>query len=420
MKQRRWAILSATAGALLLGAGRPAPCDAALTLEQAVAAALANNPALQEAQAARDEAHFALREKSAQRLPRVSAVGDYVTSDDSTTQLPDSNQAVIRGDETVFQKSLNGEVARLRRLEAGASAELEQRRLETVIDVQQAYYQAVAAAEILQVWDDAQKEFSQVLKFLAPKFNIGSVPEYDYAKIRLTISQYRQSRLDTEKNLSHNLYVLGEVTGGEPPTEVAPLPAVAPPAPLDGPTMLSAALRDRPDVRAARAAADAERAGLRGARGERWPVARVGADYGYSGQTANDLSLGWGFDAHLNLPLFDFGEIGARIRQADARSRAQASRFESLKLKARTDMNDRVLSVRAAWEKLQLIQEGLPEAKKAYESSFRRYRTSLAPVTELSDAHDLFVQARITFSQALLEYRTALAELVAAQGQAPR
>ncbi len=419
MPKRNSAIFLATV-ALLAGAGPCAFAEESLTIDQAVAEALANNPTLKEAESARDEAHFAARERSSQRLPKITQVDDYVTSDDATTQLPDSNQAVLRADETLFQKSLNGDVSRLRRLEAAADAELEQRRLETVLAVQQSYGQAVSAAEILAVWDDAQKEFAQVLKFLAPKFNIGSVPEYDYAKIHLTIAQYRQSRLDTEKDLSHALYTLAEVTGGEPPTSLAPLPDVAPPTDLDGPTLLNAALRDRPDLRAAQSAVDAERAGLQSARGERWPVARVGADYGYSGQTANDLSLGWGVDAHLALPLFDFGEISSRVRQADARSRALASRFAALKLKARTDMNDRVLAVRTAWEKLQIIREGLPEAKKAYESSFRRYRTNLAPVTELSDAHDLFVQARISLSQALLEYRTSAAELAAGKGSVSR
>lgn len=424
MTMHRSLIIASVGLSLLLfgAAAAIAASSTPITLDDAIRQALDNNPEIRQAVAARNEAHFGVQEKSSQRLPKISQVDQYVTSDDASTQLPDSNQINLQADETVFQGSLWSDLQRLRQTERGSEAELAQKRIEVALAVKESYFRVLSDSETLSIWNDAQREFSNVLRFVEPKFTVGAVPEFDYAKIRITIAQYQQSRLDTEKALSHELFILGEVMATDPPPGVEALPDVASPPSLDAGRVLDRAYPERPDLKAAAASADAGRFELQSAKRDYWPTAKVSADYGYTGQTWPDLSLGWGFSGILSLPVFDFGEIHSRVRQADARLQQQQLRVEALKLKVRTEINDQVQAVRTAWEKLRLIRQSLPEAQKAFENSVHRYRTSLAPMSELSDAHDLWVQTRIQQSEAILEYRMALAELTAAQGllESPR
>lgn len=390
--------------------------ESPLTLDGAIKASLENNLFLHQSVVAQQEAHFAAHERKTQSRPKISQVDQYTKTDDFTTQLHDSNQIIIQGEQPLLQGSIWSDVKRLNQLEKSSVADLDQKRIEVILAVKQTYYKALSDSEIRDTWHDAESEFSDVLRFVAPKFSVGTVPEFDYAKIKLTISQYQQSTLDTNKDLSHQLFTLGELMATKAPQEIAALPSVPAAPELDLEKLLGDATSSRPDIRAAQFSLDAERFGLIGAKREYWPIAKVTGDYGYSGQTTHDLALGWGVNGLLTLPLLDFGGIHSRVQQAELRMQSQSLQLEALKLKIRTDINDQVQAVRTAWEKLSLIEKNIPDAQKAYQSSVRRYRTSLAPMTELSDAHDLWVQARIQRSQAVLEYRMALAELQAAQG----
>lgn len=387
-----------------------------LTLDEAVREALQHNPDILQAAAARDESRFAAKEARSKRYPRLSQIDQYTTGDDVDKQLPDSNQVEIGAEETLFQAGLWSDVRRLKNLEQGAAADLDQKKVEIALLVKESYCRALSASEKVAVWEDARSEFSDILKLVAPKFSVGSVPEYDYAKIRYSIAQFRGDLLDSQKELDRRLEDLGELMGTAPPSSVEPLPDASAPPEIDTAAVFAAALSGRPDFKSEEARLSAQKFETLAAKRERWPQVKASEDYGYSARSMPEASIGWGLNALVTLPLFDFGQIGSRIDQSDAREKAQQYRLDRLKLKIRGEIANQAREVETAWEKLRLVRESLPDARKAYRSSLHRYRTSLAPMTELSDAHDLWVQARMDLIQAEADYRVARARWDAAQG----
>lgn len=393
--------------------------NSAIALQDAVGKALANNPEIRELQSRLQQSRRTVDEFRSQRLPKLSLNGLYTTSDDIKRQLPDANQAVAHAEEPLFQGGrAAADIRRLKSLQDSSSADLEVKRLDVVLAVEQAYFHALADQEQVTQWARAQEEYARLLQLIEPRFTVGSVPEFDFVKIRLSIAQYEQERLHSRQALEHELFVLGALMASDPPGAVQVLPAVhAPPAlELD---RLMEHLPSRPDVRSAESQLSAQQFALLRARRERWPDLSLSGDYGYSGQSPSDVTLGWGFATTASLPLFDFGTLRARVLQAESERSAQEYRVESLRLKIRTEMNDALQAVKGAWQDLQTAQESIPLAQKAYESSLRRYRTGLAPMTELSEAHDLWVQSRMHLSQATADYRVAAAQLSAAQGLLP-
>ena len=244
------------------------------------------------------------------------------------------------------------------------------------------------------------------------------MPEYDYVKIRLSIAQYEIETLNLEQDLAHTLFVLGAAMGDDAPSGAQPLAPVASPPEMSLDKLL-AMLPTRPDVRSAEKHGDAQALAVQRARRERWPDLTVTGDYGYSGIQYQDIGTGWEFSAMANLPIFDFGTIRHHIGQAQADRTAQEYRTKALRLKIRTEMSDALQHVKTAWQSLGIAEQSLPQAEKAYKNSLRRYRSGLAPMTELSDAHDLLTQSRIRASQYANDYRNALSELLSVQGLLP-
>ena len=140
---------------------------------------------------------------------------------------------------------------------------------------------------------------------------MGSVPEYDYAKIRLSIDQYRLEKLAVEQDRAHSLYALGAAMGTNAPVAVQPLPPWRR-RPMCRWTNWSAAFPARPDVRSAAKKLSAQESAVQRAGRERWPDLSLAADYGYSGMQAQDIAVGWEFSALAHLPLYDFGTVRQR------------------------------------------------------------------------------------------------------------
>jgi len=418
VKQKRFQILMSLALCLSPWGARSvgAPDGSALSLARAIEKALANNPEIRAAEAASQTARLTSRESETQRLPKISLAGQYLTSDDIRRQLPDSNAAVVRGDEYLFQGGrLAADVQRLHSLEKSAAADLEAKRLEVMLAVEESFFRALADQEQLDDWAQARSEYARLLKLIEPRFTLGSIPEYDYVKIKISLAEYDRGSSESGRALEHERFVLGALMGTRPPQLLQALPPLEPPAAANLETLMEK-LALRPDVQAAESRLAAQRFALQRARRERLPDLRLSGDYGYSGQSPSDVAIGWGFSTAASLPVFDFGTIRAHIAQARSEQSALEYQNEALRLKIRTELNDALEAVQAAWENLQTAQQNISLAQKAYESSLRRYRTGLAAMTELGDAHDLLIQSRLRLCQAAADYRGAQAQLSASQG----
>ncbi len=384
-----------------------------LSLEAALTKALAANPDLLVAKASVRDAAAAANSMKAQDLPLLSVQYQNSQSDDVATQLPDANNAMVMITENLFNGGQTlAEIRKLEHFEDSAKSSAQQKRLEILAAVKESFYRGLSANAQVNDWKAAQAEFSRLLKLMAPKFTVGQVPQYDYAKIRISLHSYLQEQLKATASLGHELHVLGAAMGGEPPTELSGVDEIPRPPQIDVEKVMSNIYANRPDVQAENSRILAQQEEVARARRERLPKVTLEADYGYGGLTPQDMwTLGWGTTATVSMPLFDFGGISSDVRRARARLNIEEYRDEALRLKIRTEVYDTLERVRIAWAGYKASLENLPVAKRAYASSLRRYRTALAPMTELSDAHTLLIESRLDRERALAEYQIALTQL---------
>jgi outer membrane protein TolC len=171
------------------------------------------------------------------------------------------------------------------------------------------------------------------------------------------------------------------------------------------------------DVRASTAALEASRYQLSSARAAYFPSLTVDYFYGIdAAQLAvhapdGTRNLGYAASATLNLPIWNWGATRSKVIQADLQ-RKQAQRELSLaQRKLLADMRTLYNEAAAAHDELELLKNSAELASESLRLTTLRYQGGEATVLEVVDAQNTLTQARNAFSDGVVRYRTALANL---------
>jgi outer membrane protein TolC len=172
-----------------------------------------------------------------------------------------------------------------------------------------------------------------------------------------------------------------------------------------------------PDVRASTSALEAARYELSSVRGEFFPSLTLDYLYGIDAPQfavrAPDgtRNLGYAATATLNIPIWNWGATRSKAVQADLK-RKQAERELSLaQRKLLADMRTLYAEASAARDELEMLKQSADLAAESLRLTTLRYQGGEATVLEVVDAQNTLTQARNAYSDGIVRYRTALANL---------
>jgi outer membrane protein len=380
----------------------PAESPRRLTLLDALELALKANAGVERARA---ELQFAEAQKKGAFslvLPRLTATGSLIRNskevgfgvgDDRRTILPENdwrsqitlNQPIFAGlrEKRTYDQAKEGV------LSAGAGVVASEERV--LLRVAQEYLGVAAAEAVLEVerrtLELAQKRRRQAQDL----FQAGETTRVDVLRAETAIKaserRIAQARRDREAavgQLRVDLALDGDV-------EIDP--AGMPVPGLPGEAELTArAEQGRADLKQARSALRIASLEVKKQRGAYLPV--VTADAGYIRQHTTFPADRYGFAAlRFTVPLFQAGEVGARVAQARQRERQAQLSYEEGERTVREDVRRALLDAHTAATALALGEEQLQAAEAEYTQVFEQYRnqevTSLdaaASETTLADA----------------------------------
>jgi outer membrane protein TolC len=411
---------AAVAAALAL-APAAARAQQALTLDEAVRAALTANPDVQRAEAASLRGRAGRTDAWASMLPRASLQTGFNRSDilqrtatdpvtGGSVQLPDSlvqqrqsfgTSAVVSLDWTLFSGGRRltetaAARARSRAAEHGVSAA----RVRAAADVTLVYLDALDAQALVDVRRAQDVHARELQRTAEGRYENGTVPEIDVLQARLAASEAQVALMEAEAEARARRLELAERMGpGADPALLLAEPD-APAAP-DTAAVRARLVAHSPLLAAARAEHDAARREARAARLELLPTLSVGVDRLWSewgrtrdalttqprnAQTYYRLNLTWS-------PLAAPGAIlGGRQRAAAGvlQARAEASAA------ARTLEREVAVGVerwRLASALRDRAQLNLALAERQREQAEERYRVGVATLSERLNAAVLWAQA---------------------------
>jgi TolC family type I secretion outer membrane protein len=313
--------------------------------------------------------------------------------------------------------------AEMRAARAGqkaADASLVNARYQQALTTTNAFFDALAAQQLVGVREASVRRAEEQLKVSVAKLRAGSATRSDSLRSRVTLGTAQLDLIQAQTDLATAEAALARLvgeTGRVRATDASAFYQV--PTPLDPGALRAEAETKSPRIESAEADASASRASVGAARSAYWPSLTLSGstawnasrtqDYQFLNQRQLSLGLRWnlfnGFDRELSIAQReadrDVGEATAEDtrRAVDAELTSRIAELEA----ARSKIDITLVSVAAATEDLRVQQE--------------RYRLGASTIVDVLTSQEALNQAEVDVVVARFDYLRAKAQLEALIGR---
>ena len=396
-----------------------------LSLKDAQALALRNNPQISVARLTALASQQVTREVRSARWPTASV----------NLTAVDANQgaritAGALNNPTVFERAAGGamvsqlltDFGRTNNLisSASLSAKAEnQNALATkeqiLLAVDQAFYNALQSHAILtvaqQTVNDRQTVSNQVDALFKSKLKSG----LDLSFANVNLAQAKLLLLDAQNNENSSFAALSAVLGYSNLQNFQLVedttPNVAPPENVD--ELIATAFNVRPEILALEFQSEAAQKFQKAERDLLFPDVRALAAVGDTPVRNPIISPNWygAVGVNVDIPVFNGFLFPARSREASLRAQATEERLRDLRNRISRDVRTAWLNAKTAYDRLAVTQQLLDQANLALNLAQSRYKLGLGSIVELSQGQLQQTQAEISNAEAGYDYRLSLAVL---------
>jgi outer membrane protein len=395
-----------------------------LTLQDALARAKANSVQFQAALTDQGLAHQDSVQSRAALLPSVNANTTFIY-----TQGNGTSSGVFIANNGVHEYLSQGDVhqaigysafsdyQRARALDAVAHAKAEIAARGLVVTVVQSYYGLIATQRKYANVQRAAGEAESFLRLSQKLENGGEVAHADVIKAQLQHQDRQRDLREAQLTMGKarlDLAVLLFPNFNENFTLVDDA-ELAPPL-MSFEDLSHAAETKNPDLRAANATLQAAGYEVSSVRGGFFPTLTLDWFYGidashFATYTDGTRNLGYAATATLSIPIWNWGATHSKVVQADLRHKQAQRELSLTQRKLLANMRSLYSEAEAARDELQLLKSSTDLAAESLRLTNLRYQGGEATVLEVVDAQNALTQARNGYSDGLLRYRTALANL---------
>lgn len=292
---------------------------------------------------------------------------------------------------------------------------------QVLLGVRRAYFQARAQRALIVVTketlENLEKHTQQIEGFVAT----GTRPEIDVAQARTDAANARVQLINAQGAYDLARVQLAQAMGdrGESATDFDVADdALGPVRGEDGPTdaLVAAAIGSRPELAALERQGESEEMTVRSYKGGYGPTLSASGGAFETGTSLDQLGPTWNVGATLAWPLFQGGLTTGLVHEAKANLDATRAQLEAERLQVRSDVEQSVLSLRAAKATVDASQEALTNSRERLRLAEGRYQSGVGSVIELGDAQVAYTNAAAQAVQAELSVSSARAQLLAAMG----
>ena len=419
---------------------------AELSLDRAIALALQRHPARLAEQSRADAATERVGEARAGLLPQVSGVAQYLRATDNgigstaylaapglprfpTTGRHDNDLSATFDNYvagvSAYQYLLDfgrahGFVAQ-RSAEADAErARLKLVELDIVYQVSKAYFDLLAAKEIVKVYETAVAQRAEHLHGAEVKQRAGLKPEIDAYMAQSELARAKLNLVDAQNAAATAKAALDNAMGlGQDAPDYRQVTAPSPPRtlePLD--VYVGRAFGQRPDLEVLEDEARATGARITEYRSDYWPTIGATAGYSVRGQTttpANNLDAG----VLISWPLFNGFLTDHEIGEARLQQDALRHDIEDLRQQIVLQVKSAYLDSQASRQRIERANRAQAASQAELDLETKRYEAGLGNILELIDAQRRFTEDGADLVRAQAMSSVAGAALSRATAEAP-
>ncbi len=306
---------------------------------------------------------------------------------------------------------------RTRALEAVARAKLEIARRGLVATVVQAYYKMIVARDKLQNARAAATEAQRFLKLSQQLEQGGEVAHSDVLKAQLQVNNAEgavenAARADEAAKLGLAVLVFPNYTENFDVVNDLDQAPVLP----EFQRVQELAGQNNPEVAAAIGAMKASQHEVMSALAGHLPSLTFDYWYGidserYAVRTGSINNLGYSFAATLNLPVFDWGAVQSKVKQAQLQRDLARVQLNEAQRTAVANLQIFYHEAETARGQMEMLKRSVNLAAESLRLTTLRYQGGEATALEVVDAQNALVLARNNYDDGAARYRVAIAQL---------
>ena len=293
--------------------------------------------------------------------------------------------------------------------------------LTTTATVANAYFQALAAQDLLRVARNNEASAYAHSRLIQQRLQAGTASELDIAQQESLVATQRAAIPLLEQQLRQSIHALAVLLGRPPEffalrggsmNQIA-IPRVTPGLPSD-------VLTQRPDIRQAEALLASANADVESARAAFFPSISLTGQGGYQSAALRTLfrpeSMFYNVAASLTQPIFDGGRLMGDYDLQRGRQEELLQLYRKTIIQAFADVENALVAVQQGARRERLQREVVAASRRAFEISESRLREGTIDLVTLLNTQQALFQAEDATAQARLAHLLAIVSLYQALG----
>jgi outer membrane protein len=434
-------LLAAFPTPLLPAADRP-QIPPKLTLQQALAIAYQQSPALRQARARLLESEGLRDETRSAGLPQVSvamfearrtanlkAQGiDIPSIPGSGFQVPERVGPFSQVDARAFVNQELIDIPLLYRRRASVAkvdasqADSQNARELLAANVATAYFQAQRDQAQTATLREQMALARQLYTITADRQQQGVASLLDSRRAEQQVNNVQQELLEAESALTASKLQLANIIYAQitDAYELADIENFYQAPAISAQEAVDQALHSRPDYQAAQAQLRAAEMESHSVGTQRYPTLSLAADYGQSGQRPFHNLNTYRVQGTLSVPVFLGGRIAAQEKEAEGRVDQARAALDAVQSQIETEVRTALQAVNSAQRQVQVAEDTVRLANDEVDLSTARFTRGISDNTEVVNAQDHLARAEDNRIRALFNYNLARANLYRAIGAAEK
>jgi outer membrane protein len=290
------------------------------TIESALAKAYMNNPDFNAQRAALRATDEGVQRARAGLLPSVSAsssLGRQSSTYNTSNEVLSPRTLGVSVTQSLYNGArVTNQIDQSEKSVLAAREQLRSIEQKVLFGASSGYMAVVRDTAVLKVRQANINVLKEQLRQTEDRFNVGEVTRTDVAQVSAQLAAAEAERSAAQASLASSVASYQQIIGSMPDALADAVPLVnMVPTSLDQALLIGQA--DHPDIRTARFSVDIAAAGVKIAQGELLPSLSLKGslthanDYKSADDEYNDASI----VASLTIPLYEGGEVHARVRQ---------------------------------------------------------------------------------------------------------
>jgi outer membrane protein len=400
-----------------------AQAPSTISLAQAQQIALRNHPRIASAALLADASGFVVRETRAAGYPTLSANFSAIGSEYGSTLAAGAvttSSIYSRISSDVVASQLLTDFGRTGNLVRSAKLRNESEnqnviniRAQVLIEVEEAYYQALATESVLKVAQATLELRALTLRQVRAlaQSSLRSTVDVSFAQVNFSQAELDLLHAENDARASHARLSAAMGYSGDEAFSLTD-EAALPPLETDIDALIGQALGERPDLAALRLNRDSLERYAAAEKGLRNPTITAAAAAGVSPVRADGIKETYGgAGVIVNVPILNGGLFKARREEAESRADAAGKDAEDLSVQVARDVRIAWLAANDAYRRLAVTAQMVAEANEALRLAQARYDNALGSIVELTQAQVNQTAAQIAAASAKYEYLSRRAEL---------